>query len=360
MPKDLIHPSKQKWIDSGGDAELKALLPSLSTKEKNYLQQISSASYEELVRRIEKYTGIKVEGQNLPRLVELTFRALQKVIQIESENKKELENLALNFVFSLDEFRMVKEAVENEEVSFQLSLMKPTIQLSVKNEDSSGDLTGEEEMNFDLAKDLVGADKDALRKRLADLLIQGSAVQKLYAFHLVDKELSSIDPALINMYGILACAAQLGYWAAPEGVESKAAQGDEKVGAEQVVPEGEEYVIKVQAVCFPYLVHELVKGIYEWISIREEFSKVPSRGIGGETSDIIVGPEIVKSINKNIPANKQHLIPLINKILVDEDPENIKKILSGSVEGRDLLSEIIRDAEEQWKEYQQQKSEDEI
>jgi len=356
MAKDLIHPSKKQWILSGGDPELQELLPSLSSEEQTYLQMITSRSYEQLVSRLTRYTGIEPEAENLPRIVMLVYQSLQEVINIESEYKKELEQLALDFIFSFDEFKIVEEAVENGEVSFQLSLKQPDIRLPVQGEepDESG-LDTSEEMNLALGKGLKNITPTVLRKRLADLLIQGAAVQKTYAFHMVDKELENIDPKLVNLYGILACAAQLGYWAAPEGIESAAASGGGKVGAEEVVPTDDTYVVRVQAICFPYLVHELVKGIYSWISTKEEFSSVPPRGVEGETPDIIVGPEISKAINQYIPSDKQYLISLVNKLVLDLDKEEIHQVLLRSEEGRRIMQGVLRDAQDQWDEYQRSK-----
>jgi len=356
MAKDFIHPSKKQWIQSGGDPELQELLPSLSSEEQTYLQMITSRSYEQLVSRLTRYTGIEPEAENLPRIVMLVYQSLQEVVNIESEHKKELEQLALDFIFSFDEFKIVKEAVENGEVSFQLSLKQPDIRLPVQGEgaDESG-LDDSEEMNLALGKGLEGVTPTVLRKRLADLLIQGAAVQKTYAFHMVDKELESIDPKLTNLYGILACAAQLGYWAAPEGIESAAASGGGKAGAEEVIPTDDAYVVRVQAICFPYLVHELVKGIYSWISTKEEFSSVPSRGVGGETPDIIVGPEISKAINQYVPSDKQYLISLVNKLVLDLDKEEIHQVLLRSEEGRRIMQGVLRDAQDQWDEYQRSK-----
>lgn len=356
MAKDLIHPSKKQWIQAGGDPELQELLPSLSSEEQTYLQMITSRSYEQLVDRLTRYTGIEPEARNLPRIVGLVYQSLQEVISIESEHKKELEQLALDFIFSFDEFKIVKEAVENEEVSFQLSLKQPDIRLPVQGEgeDEEG-LDDSEEMNLALGKGLQDVTPAVLRKRLADLLIQGAAVQKTYAFHMVSKELESIDPKLVNLYGILACAAQLGYWAAPEGVEAAAASGGGKAGAEEVVPVDDAYVVRVQAICFPYLVHELVKGIYSWISTREEFSSIPSRGVEGETPDIIVGPEISKAINQYVPSDKQHLITLVNKLVLDLDKEEIHQVLLRTEEGRRIMQGILRDAQDQWEEYQRSK-----
>jgi len=252
----------------------------------------------------------------------------------------------------MEEFEMVSDAVSNGEVRFVVSLGQPDIKLQV-SPGEEGDLFADEELTLKLAKSLQGIDELRLRKRMAAMLIQGSATLKMYMFHLVEKELKEINPKLINLYGIVSTMAQIGYWVTPSGIEEMAAEGGAEGGAEEVVPEGDTYVIRAQGLCFPFLVHEIVKGIYDWISINPEFTDLASSGIEAETKDIIVGPEIFKVLQKSVP--NQKLLPLVQKYFLELSSKEMKEILSGSSAGKDILSSIISMAEENWEEYQSSK-----
>jgi hypothetical protein len=353
MAKDIIHPDVKAWIARGGDPELHHLFPKLSSDEKSYLELITSEGYEQLVAKLEKYTGLEATAQNLPSIISITMQSLSNVRAAESSHKQYLEKLALDFVLSFDEFKMVRDAYDNGDLEFDLQLMAPDIDL-VGDDDEPENLSVDEEANLDLADGFAELSIVDIQRRLADILIQGSATLKIYAFHLLDKELKKINKNLVNWYGVLACAAEIGYWVTPDGIERTAAKGEAKVGAEEVVPSGERYVIRAQAVVFPYLVHELVKGIYDWVSIRPEFAKATKRGVSGETPDIIIGPQVFKRIQKMIPSKKQHLLPLVQKKLIELSPEDIQKILSESPEGQRLINNVIREAEFDWEEYQQE------
>ncbi len=365
---DFVHPEKRNWLESGDD-ELNQILPDLSDEEQSYLEQITSDNYQDLIDRIEHYTGIEADNLSFPSMYSLVLQALQETQRIESEHKDFLENLAVESILGFPEFEMVKDAVEKGDITIDAKLAKAELHPQDDEESkddnsspsSSGGLSQVEDLNAEYADAFMDIDEQRLRRRLANMLIQGQAVLKFYLFNLVKEDLDKINDKLINYYGILSTVAQIGYWALPKGFE-EVAQDNEgaQMGSSQVKPDGESYVIKVRALTFPYLIHELVKGIYEWVSLdpnvegaREEDS------ITKETEDLIVGPELVKRILNQIDIDKQELIPLVQKQILQMPIDSVKKVLKGGSEGDAIMDEVVAHAEEMWQEYKSEPEEEE-
>jgi len=351
---NLVHPDKLRWLASGDD-ELEKLLPKLSEGEQTYLEVLASKSYQDMLSRYEKYLGISIGKFDLPGFVSLMYQSLERVKALEASHKRELEQFAVDFVLGLEEFSMVKEAVENGEVRLKVALKSPEIKFNLSK--SKQGLEPKEKMNLSLTQTLWKTDPALLQRRLASLLTQGGAMLKMYAFNLVNKELQRIDDKLPALYGLLGVGAQLGYWIAPFGVEAAAAGSSQVGGAEQVKPEEDIYVIHAEAIIFPYLVYEISKGIYDWLQIVPEFTKLGKRGVEHETPDILVGTEVFKLIQSYLSTEKYYLLPLVQKKVIQLDPEEVKDVLSGSSEGKSIMQDLIQQAEDEWDAYKAAKRE---
>lgn len=349
---DFVDPSRREWIETG-DPQLDKLLPRLSEGEQSYFEMITSRTYQDMIARLEKYTGLQAEDIQIPQLLSVTMQSVQRVKEIEADNKDVLEKMVLDVVLGFPEFKMVREAYENGELDFDIRLEASTVDFSPELEAGEDELSDAEKLNLELADGLEEINELDLDRRLANLLIQGNAVLKTYLFNIVNKELTEIDPTLPNLYGILAVVSQFGYWFMPPGFEEMANEGEFK-NSEEVLPEDEGYVIRVRAFAFPYAIHELVKGIYEWISITEETGK--SRGVDSlakETEDMIVGPELSKILASYIPAKKEELLPLVHKKLLQLSRDDVKEVFAKSEKGRSIMRKLVLEAENEWSDYRE-------
>jgi hypothetical protein len=350
---DFVHPTRKSWIETG-DEQLDALFPKLTKGEQSYLEMITSKTYQEMVARLEKYTGVQGRGA-MPALLGVLAEALNKVFEVEASHIDELEKLALEVVLELPEYKMVKNAYEEGEVDFDIKLGKPELNVDMDTEADEGELSPAEEMNLDLTDELEGVDEAMLRRRLANLLTQGSATLKTYLFNMVSKRLTEIDSDLPNLYGLLAVAAQIGYWIFPPEFAEATEAG---VGSEEVIPEGDEYTIKVRAVAFPYLVHELVKGITEWLSLTEEGGHAEVDTMKKEAEDIIAGPELYKMLSSYV--DKQELMPLVQKKFLQLPRDEVKDVLAKNARGESIMRRLVRDASNEWRVYQEEKKQSDI
>ena len=362
--KDITDPSKRAWIETGTE-DLSEILPDATDSQQSYLEMVTSKSYIEMLNRVERYTGLNVDDIDVPQLIGLLFQSMNTAAEIEKNNINALENIALMSVLSLDEFSMVKDLYDNDEVKFDIELMSRDKPLDIdlmqqhdeeQNPDDNG-LTDNEETNLELADELISSDNTKMKRRLADLLIQGNAVSKLYLFNVVRDKLNAIDERLPALYGIAATMTQLGYWVTPFGIEEMSASAEEMTGgAEEVIPSGDIYVIKARGQIFPMLVHEIVKGIYEYISLNNDIGTA-SGGLRQETEDIIVGPEIAKTLKSYVPLDQQELLPLVHKLFLELSQSDIKNVLAKNSQGKSTMDELLKQAEEQWDEYNKEENE---
>jgi hypothetical protein len=194
-----------------------------------------------------------------------------------------------------------------------------------------------------------------LRRRLANALMQGNATNKFYLFNMVAERLNQRDPSLVNLYGLTTSIPQLAYYFMPKGAEEQMIQGggDEFIaGSEEVSKEkGEDKVkIKVRGQTFPLLIHEIVKGIYEYLSITKATKNAAETQdtVGKERMDVITGAPLWKKLAEMIPDDAQELIPRIYQDVINHhDIEEIKHILTGDDIGRRVMGEIIADIKEE-------------
>jgi hypothetical protein len=120
-------------------------------------------------------------------------------------------------------------------------------------------------------------------------------------------------------------------------------------GSEEVVPEGDIYTIKALAKTFPYLVHEIVKGIYEYLAIDPDKSvpeaaverKLKKDVIEQEVTDTIAGPELWNKIFELVGTEDQKYIPFVYQSVLALPIEDIKKVFKGDKEGERIVQGLI-------------------
>jgi len=351
---DFVDPGKRDWIETG-DEELDKILPNLTNTEQTYLEMVTSDSYQRIVSRLEQYTGLEADELQLPSVFSLCAQTMEKTTELEKAHQRELEDVALELVLGLDEYKIVHEAWLNGEVEFDVRFSEYGMELPEGGpQEQDQELTDEEEMNVDLTDELEDLDDEGLKRRVANILTQGSASNKLYLFNMVMDTIKKMDEDLPQLYGVIAVCAQLGYFVVPFGYEEMA-KDNTMIGTEEVTPKDDNYVIKARGAFFPLLVSELVKGIEEWISIRETTGQHEEQDtLEKETQDLIVGPEVYNKVASMVPTEDRELLPLIRKYLLDLDVEDIRDLLGGDEQ---IMKELIQRAREAWDAYVDQKEE---
>jgi hypothetical protein len=358
----VVPADKLKWIQTG-DETINKILPGLPPEQQEYLIKINSDSYTELVDRVESFTGINVTPRNVPKLIGTVLQALQEVEAIESKNKRAFEEMAIELVFSVPEFKVVEQAYMNDEISIDAKIGPAELgrltQPEGNEEKKLEGLTTDEEANLEMAEFLDRTSDEDIKRRFANLMISGGAVGKLYLYNMAAERLKRFNPKLPALYGIISSLVHLGYWIAPTGLSKLAAQTEEmSMGSEEVIPQGDKYIIKARAVNFPYLVHELVKGFLEYLAIDpNQQGAMRKDTVEDETRDFMAGPGVYKDVISYIPNNEMELFPMIQRKITSMEPSDIRDVLAKNARGKEIMRGMIDTARTEWQKYQKDKEE---
>jgi hypothetical protein len=98
---------------------------------------------------------------------------------------------------------------------------------------------------------------------------------------------------------------------------------------------------------FPYLVHELVKGIGDYISMDvASQEELDTETMDDEIKQIMAGPALELKLRKLIPSDKIEYLPIIKKLFYKLPIETIKDILLGGMKAQSYMNSLIKQAEE--------------
>lgn len=352
---DIIDPSKRAKIEDEKDY-VEQILPDLGPAADRYLEIITSESYKKNIDRIAYYLGINKEQlqskfPDAPTILMLAFKALSDVKKAEHSLKPQLEKIAVDVVLDLQENKFVKKLVEDEDVIIDAKLgnnvdLTAGITIDKMDQEMSNGLTVAENLNMQLNTVLGGDTEGKLRRTLANYMTQGDAVNKLFLFNAVSDKLDELSPNLSKKYGVLAAITQVGYYLTPDFPLTSNIVKMAATGSEQVVPTGEKYTIKARALTFPYLVHELVKGIGDYLSMDlASQEELDTETLPDEIKQIMAGPALEMKLRKLVPADKIEYLPLVKKLFYRLPIATIKDILLGGMKAQSHMNDLLKQAE---------------
>ena len=354
MP-DLIDPSKRAKIENEKDY-VEQILPDLGPEADRYLEIITSESYQKNIQRVAYYLGININEiqnkfPNYPTMVMLAIKALNDIKRAESGMKQQLEQIAVDVVLDLPENKFIKKLVDDEDIIIDAKLGNADLTKAVTtdkmDEEMPNGLTVAENLNIQLNTMLGDKTEGKLRRTLANYMTQGDAVNKLFLFNNVSDKLDQLSPNLSKKYGVLAAITQIGYYLTPDFPITSDIVNMAAVGSEQVIPTGEKYTIKARAMTFPYLVHELVKGIGDYISMDvASQEELDTETMDDEIKQIMAGPALEMKLRKLVPLDKIEYLPIIKKLFYKLPIETIKDILLGGMKAQSYMNDLVKTAEE--------------
>jgi hypothetical protein len=139
-----------------------------------------------------------------------------------------------------------------------------------------GDLNVAPEPNEEeLTPDFGEGDPDLMKakRRIINGITQGASVRGAFAFYLFREYLDLLNDTLVDKYGEV-LKNSFGIYDDENAIAmilAMIAQNKNMPGGESEMvydEEAEQFVIKARAICFPMLVHEIVKGLYEIIGTQ--------------------------------------------------------------------------------------------
>ena len=207
------------------------------------------------------------------------------------------------------------------------------------------------------------------KRRIINGITQGASIRGAFGFLLFKEYIDDINPELVGKYNDILKLA-FGIYDDENAIAmmlAALAQGQKMQGGESEMEydeESEQFVIKAKAICFPMLVHEIVKGLYEIVG-TEGFGadKEKNQAIVGavdklsnEPRDLQYGKFIYDAISKlynesNIddPRVRELFFAELYKLTDDEFFPFIENVIADKLQplqkkwAKDTMADIARD-----------------
>lgn len=234
----------------------------------NFEQQCAKKRFNDVINKYQQATNTTEmpAGQFatfiVGNIMNHVFLGVQKSCQIEAPHRKALEKLAVDIVCK--DFN-----IREGDVIFKVKLVGlgnvrfPNEMKEEKEEMMEPPDISEKNFEYDV-------DDEVQKRQFTNALISGASKKGHYIFHLGKEELDAINPQLIPIYQLLMSANDVSYFLfGDEQVEMTTSSENDlgRAGFEKLsftddgIP-----VITVEAVNFPTLLHEIIKGVVELIA----------------------------------------------------------------------------------------------
>lgn len=224
-----------------------------------------------------------IGNKSLMQTILRSREVLDKIIQAEDGYRNELETVAAQMV--TDAYPIIDYA--NIEIDAKIVGNENVNIPTPPPEDDPG--------SPDFGED--DPEKLKAKRRIINGITQGASVRGAFSFMLFREYLDQINPELVEDYKEI-LKLVFGVYDDPNAIAmflSMLAQGQKMQGGESKMEydeNNEQFVIKAKAICFPMLVHEIVKGLYEIVG-TEGFGadKAKNQAIVGAVDKLEHEPE---------------------------------------------------------------------
>jgi hypothetical protein len=326
----------------------------------SFAEDVASAQYREIVRKLAAATGIPVNQIRpgaLNQLAQRMMQELQTAMQYEHGHEHELEQQAIEILLSLPEFSVAREPYEAGEFRIICQLVRNPGEMTMQGLTVDPEEETPEErqaLGVDVERIAAELESEKNKRRFINLLIQGSAMNKNYAFHMSANILNQINPRLVATYSKLMPIAEWIYWSMPEdNLKEMMRQGGGHGGKAWIDWEGDVPVIHAQALVFPVLLQELAKGLMEYISHADDLDPDTQRHVqnqvdtlSNELDDIRMGPEVWRRFLNAVGQEYQRYVPYIYDHLIKLPPGEfslrMSQILRNEPAGRQFIQGLVR------------------
>ena len=352
----LIDPGKRNKINTGTTP----LHGNPAFPGGDYGKKTAATAYTGTYARAAK--ALKATGRITPQVVMQTLmQTVHQVVETESEHRYDLEQMAVALVLDLPEFADARQMYADGLLQIDAKLMPempPELDQANQDRVKPQEPTDEEkeETGYGLDPEIdKQLDAEVAKRKFVNLLIQGAAVNKMTAYHLVSDRLAEIDPGLLGLYEKMTALGDLAYWMKPDDAFGGAHGGQESIEMAKDDDENDVYVIHAMAINFPLLVHELVKGLYEVVAHNlvedpstRKHTYDQADTLAEEEWHIMHGPVMWAHLNKMVGQHNAHnLLPRILRHLCSLSPgpfsEISQEIFQGTERGQAWIKDTIAD-----------------
>ena len=319
-------------------------------------EKLASGTYKNLIAQIQAHGGVVPRNrQGVGKAMGDMYATLDDLQQREAAHREELEQLAVEAVLRLPEFKSLRQAVQDGRVRIEPHLNR---RIEIQNAPMSHE-PREEIPGTNVPEIKQDYEELIARRKVANAFSHGAAVANNYAYTTVFNELHDIDPGLTQDYGKVMAYSELGYFVqSPEDMRRLAAQasGTEIQGGTSQVkhnPDGS-LVIYAVGLTFPMLYHEIVKGCMSFLSGADEEEDRETAQHVQRHSDFIddeqtmmhVGPELYRQFKAALGPGNEDLMPLVydelQRLPGSEYNRVLQGLTSGSPEGRAWFRQLVQ------------------
>ena len=334
--------------------------PAMPEMDRDFVELISSKRFKDSVEKVRMAMGDTrtIQGGNaLMQLMGTVGQAMQRLIMIQSQNKEELEALAV---------KLVKEEMGIPEGAMQFDaqlVMQPMG--AAEGMKTEPEMPSEEEVE-ELMGDMENFNLERAKRRMINSLIQGAAFKGGHMYNLVRNEINQMNPQLMNLYAVTQALMEHAYWIFPD-MEGMAGGGGGQMGQSEFDPETDPPTVKARAVTFPLLVHELVKGVYEVFGThglpddprQAEMVLNAEDSLPAEIWDSRLGPIFWEKFVATYPMElfdddmkhiQHYLFMRFSALSAEEFMRVAKMILKGDPKGQQFIQRMVDDIVRELKE----------
>jgi hypothetical protein len=198
-------------------------------------------------------------NKSLMQTIMRSQKLIPEIIEAESPYHTVLEGIAVDMVtqaYPIIDYANIR--IDAKIVTMgDISLPTPS-----EEEDPTSPNFGEGDLDLMKAK-----------RRIINGVTQGASIRGAFAFYLFKEYLDLLDDTLVAKYGEI-LKLSFGVYDSEEAIAmilAMIAQNQNMPGGESQMEydeEAQQFVIKAKAICFPMLVHEIIKGLYEIVGTQ--------------------------------------------------------------------------------------------
>jgi hypothetical protein len=306
--------------------------------EHSFEQKIMGERFNEVAKRYK--TAHETDSIDDRKAISELMPLVKTTMHLEESHRKELEDLAVKMIreeYDMDENVVEIEARLTPHISIEGTKINPT---PVKND-----------MEFKNHDEMIQATAEVYKRRFVNAMIQGAAKKCNHMFHMVEDELADLDPKLSNLYKKMMSTADYMYYIIPK-MENGIDGGVVRV--EFPTHENPKVKIIAEAMVFPVLIHELVKGVMEVLSARG----LPKKKMGkfvidkadylsAEPWDMRIGPALWSRFSDTFEPGdfkyKHHVWNELVALPPKEFNTKMKEIMAGTKEGKKIINTLVEE-----------------
>jgi hypothetical protein len=189
------------------------------------------------------------------------------------------------------------------------------------------------------------------KRRLMNAMMHGAARKGQNLFHMASDELRRIDPSLSQDYSKLMAGNDFMYWALSDDTIAQESESGTHAGQVRVDLSGPKPKIIAQGMTFPFLLHELTKGVLELISLHgldadketRDYVLDKTDNLESEPMDIRLGVKIWEKLLETMDVDALPYKAQIFTRLSELSPSQFNNIINGLLNGSEQAKEEVRD-----------------